>query len=109
MPSKLLPNLGLSPLARRNLVACAFGFTTTGTISARAEEPFHCFRGQIGGRDYLRSRGGTSRRRFRLSSSLGLSPLARRNPVFQLVGAVDEGTISARAEEPGTLAGRIQC
>ena len=98
---------GLSPLARRNRRAHARRHHRQGSISARAEEPEA--NPQAGGRlrVYLRSRGGTKPSCSLVASSMGLSPLARRNRRVSRICVLCVGSISARAEEPVPLLPRV--
>ena len=96
-----VPELGLSPLARGNLVRGAFFAGILGPIPARAGEP-SC-RGSPSSipRAYPRSRGGTWWVSCGCSAALGLSPLARGNPGRCCRCIPRQGPIPARAGEPG--------
>ncbi len=91
---------GLSPLARGNQSCkgiCPFPW---GPIPARAGEPICMGVDSRQSWAYPRSRGGTSPTLSAASAVLGLSPLARGNPMVSDVVDVALGPIPARAGEP---------
>ena len=91
---------GLSPLARGNHGFHHPCLPALGSIPARARQPcrYQCrhHRRWV----YPRSRGATSFQRFWNTSSSGLSPLARGNPVDGCRVAAQRGSIPARAGQP---------
>ena len=94
------PELGLSPLARGNPGGGVFSDMEDGPIPARAGEPFWSFENEIEIWAYPRSRGGTKISHLSPAASLGLSPLARGNPIPWGFVIISPGPIPARAGEP---------
>ena len=99
---------GRSPLARRSLSRLRASRASRGSISARAEEPSPGWCGRGRGRVDLRSRGGAVRPPPGAARRLGRSPLARRSLLVPAHRGVENGSISARAEEPRARRGRGQ-
>ena len=99
-PYSVPPNLGLSPLARGNLVSAAALQILAGPIPARAGEPMlnPAYRTTSGA--YPRSRGGTTPEKYSEMATRGLSPLARGNLGVCGVAVRAQGPIPARAGEP---------
>ena len=99
--ARLIPFVGLSPLARGNLVHLDGSGVLGGSIPARAGEPVKRHVRQARIRVYPRSRGGTLSAAHRTKRGRGLSPLARGNHPHQDRLRLRRGSIPARAGEPG--------
>ena len=96
----ILEAIGLSPLARGNPTNVLLRECRKGSIPARAGEPRSRARFPGARWVYPRSRGGTSDLHRRQGRELGLSPLARGNPVNVQRDVRGDGSIPARAGEP---------
>ncbi len=93
-------DVGLSPLARGNLVNFVFGSMTVGPIPARAGQPPPRWRTSRSCRAYPRSRGATRCSQSNARRRWGLSPLARGNRTPFLLPPNSTGPIPARAGQP---------
>ena len=94
--------LGLSPLARGNLVRAVDRAAQLGPIPARAGQPRPSCAARRQSRAYPRSRGATPLGwRMRRWPS-GLSPLARGNPLAASSALIPMGPIPARAGQPAS-------
>ena len=93
---------GLSPLARGNPQGPAAAARPPGPIPARAGEPRPIRRSRSQSWAYPRSRGGTAVTNVPRFSTVGLSPLARGNPVVCGDRLGVNGPIPARAGEPSS-------
>ena len=98
--ARLIPFVGLSPLARGNLVHLDGSGVLGGSIPARAGEPVKRHVRQARIRVYPRSRGGTKETFDGRLYRLGLSPLARGNRFLLHLSPRWCGSIPARAGEP---------
>src|SRR5690606_19353094 len=98
---RIVPLMGLSPLARGNLVVAHAASRRSGSIPARAGEPRLSARSIAATRGYPGSRGGTVEHRVDGALGRGLSPLARGNPPAGRRQEARRWSIPARAGEPG--------
>ena len=94
---------GLSPLARGNRRQPRHGAVNDGPIPARAGQPCCGWLNRSAGGAYPRSRGATLCKDCSGEVNMGLSPLARGNPVGAGGVAGVAGPIPARAGQPGAL------
>ena len=97
---KTTSELGLSPLARGNLLRGQTRVRQDGSIPACAGEPTRCGGHRSDERVYPRLRGGTPITSAGVTSVGGLSPLARGNHPAALTPAAARGSIPACAGEP---------
>ena len=100
---------GLSPLARGNHIEKMVKRDRAGPIPARAGQPRSPARWDATAWAYPRSRGATGSDRATMASALGLSPLARGNPVNTVDAAITVGPIPARAGQPSDLVNGLAC
>ena len=95
---------GLSPLARGNRHQVLNIRRWQGPIPARAGQPSRCAASGPDLGAYPRSRGATWARADQMALILGLSPLARGNPLLIWHAALFPGPIPARAGQPAFMA-----
>ena len=98
---------GLSPLARGNPISHPARGLDAGPIPARAGQPHRlkCRTDALGA--YPRSRGATRMSACSRSSTAGLSPLARGNPIPARAFPLRAGPIPARAGQPDNTRVRV--
>ena len=96
----MLTQVGLSPRVRGNPRASIFGTQPSGSIPARAGEPSRAGATSGSCGVYPRACGGTQSSRSDGSTSKGLSPRVRGNPVDVVRRDGGLGSIPARAGEP---------
>ena len=94
------PKRGRSPRVRRNHFPFVHRNWLYGSISARAEEPFESLDSPREYKVDLRACGGTPSGKRAVLRAAGRSPRVRRNHEVLEPGWREEGSISARAEEP---------
>ena len=95
--------MGRSPRVRRNLVAPMRCVGAVGSISARAEEPLPALWTAFHSGVDLRACGGTQSGPPKVGLQRGRSPRERRNLEHVGDDLGNDGSISARAEEPLAL------
>ena len=104
-----IPDQGLSPRTRGNLVENSRFFLQLGFIPAHAGEPWITLNGVDKAWVYPRARGGTRTLRTLQQCRSGLSPRTRGNPYSKPMRYLEKGSIPAHAGEPHSSSREIFC